>query len=169
MKRILFIAALAAATMAMSSCNKYEGDALSEAVRKNSKMMPPKSVSDEMPEDKLQIPENARDVEWEKEGSFWVLSYDLGRGKDKKEVDVYFDADGIWMMTKTDMHIKDVPQYIKDYVTGSETYSGARFDDDAEFVETPSGNSYCLEILLGAREIDLEVTEDGVITERLDR
>lgn len=169
MRRILFIAAVAAATMSLSSCNKYEGHALSEAVRQNSKMMPPKSVSDEMPEDRLQIPEEARDVEWEKEGSLWVLSYDLGRGKDKKEVEVYFDANGIWVMTKTEMHIKDVPQYIKDYVTDSDAYAGARFDDDkAEFVETPSGNSYYLEILHGVREIDLEVTEDGVITERYD-
>ena len=170
MKRLLFIAALAAAAMALASCNKYDGYALSEAVRQNSKVMPPKSVSDEMPEDRLQIPENARDVEWEQEGPYWVLSYDLGRGKDKLEVDVYFGADGVWVMTKTEMHIKDVPQYIKDYVTASETYAGAKFTDrDAEFIETPSGNSYLLEVMLDMREIDLEVTEDGVITERVDR
>ena len=123
-----------------------------------------------MPADKLQIPDNARDVEWEREGSLWVLSYDLGRGSDKKEVDVYFDAEGAWVMTRTDLHIKDVPQYIKNYVSASEDYAGARFTDrDAEFIEKPSGNSYVFEVVLGMREIDIEVTEQGNITEKYDR
>ena len=170
MKRIFIIAAVAAAAMALSSCNKYDGYALSEGVRQNSRIIPPKSVTDEMPADKLQIPDNARDVEWEREGSLWVLSYDLGRGSDKKEVDVYFDAEGAWVMTRTDLHIKDVPQYIKNYVSASEDYAGARFTDrDAEFIEKPSGNSYVFEVVLGMREIDIEVTEQGNITEKYDR
>lgn len=170
MKRILFIVALTTAVMTMSSCNKYDGYALSDAVRQNSKLMPPKSVTDDMPQEKLQIPENARDVEWEKEGSLWVLSYDYGRGEGRKEVDVYFDADGIWLMTKTDMSMKEVPQFIKEYVTSSDIYGTARFSDrDAELIETPSGNSYVFEVLLDMREIDIEVTEDGDITERFDR
>lgn len=160
---------MVAAAITTTSCNKYDGYALSEGVRQNSRMMPPKSVSDEMPAERLQIPDNARDVEWEKEGPYWVLSYDLGRGADKKEVDVYFDADGAWVMTRTDLHINDVPQYIKDYVKASQDYAGARFADrDAEYVEKPDGNSYILEIMIGMYDIDLEVTEDGLITERHD-
>jgi hypothetical protein len=169
MKRIFLITTLVAAAIATTSCNKYDGYALSEGVRQNSRMMPPKSVSDEMPAERLQIPDNARDVEWEKEGPYWVLNYDLGRGADKKEVDVYFDADGAWVMTRTDLHIKDVPQYIKDYVSASQEYADARFvDRDAEYVEKPDGNSYLLEIMIGMYDIDLEVTEEGVITERRD-
>ena len=169
MKRIFLFATMVAAAIATTSCNKYDGYALSEGVRQNSRMMPPKSVSDEMPAERLQIPDNARDVEWEKEGPYWVLNYDLGRGADKKEVDVYFDADGAWVMTRTDLHINDVPQYIKDYVSASQEYAGARFaDGDAEYVEKPDGNSDSLEILLGMYDIDLEVTEDGLITERHD-
>lgn len=169
MKRIFLIATMVAAAIATTSCNKYDGYALSEGVRQNSRMMPPKSVSDEMPAERLQIPDNARDVEWEKEGPYWVLSYDLGRGADKKEVDVYFDADGAWVMTKTDLSIREVPQYIKDFVSSSDEYSGAKFSDrDAEYIEKPSGNSYFLEVIVGAYEIDIEVTEDGVITERHD-
>ena len=169
MKRIFLIATMVAAEISTASCNKYDGYALSEGVRQNSRMMPPKSVSDEMPAERLQIPDNARDVEWEKEGPYWVLNYDLGRGADKKEVDVYFDADGAWVMTRTDLHIKDVPQYIKDYVSASQEYAGARFaDKDAEYVEKPDGNSYFLEIMIGMYDIDLEVTEAGIITERHD-
>jgi hypothetical protein len=169
MKRILIIAAFFAVAIPLLSCNKYDGDALSQAVRQNSKVMPPASVSDQMPSDKLQVPDGARDVEWDKEGSLWVLSYDLGRGADMKEVDVYFDAEGIWIMTKTEMLMKDVPKYIKDYVTSSENYASARFSDhDAEYVETPDENSYLFEVTLNMREIDLKVTEDGVITERYD-
>ena len=169
MKRIFLIATLVAAASATTSCNKYDGYALSEGVRQNSRMMPPESVSDEMPAERLQIPDNARDVEWEKEGPYWVLNYDLGRGADKKEVDVYFDADGAWVMTRTDLHINDVPQYIKDFVSASQEYAGARFADrDAEYVEKPDGNSYFLEIMIGMHDIDLEVTEDGLITERHD-
>ena len=169
MKRIFLLATLVAAAITTTSCNKYDGYALSEGVRQNSRIMPPKSVSDEMPAERLQIPDNARDVEWVKEGPYWVLNYDLGRGADKKEVDVYFDADGAWVMTRTDLHINDVPQYIKDFVSASQEYAGARFADrDAEYVEKPDGNSYLLEIMIGMYDIDLEVTEEGVITERHD-
>jgi hypothetical protein len=170
MKRIFLITTIAVAVMAVTSCNKYDGYALSEAVRHNSEIMPPKSVADMMPADKLQIPDGARDVEWEREGPYWVLNYDLGRGVDKKEVEVYFDTDGSWVMTRTDLHINDVPQYIKNYISSSSEYAGARISDrDAEYVETPDGNSYFLELMIDRFEVDVEVTEDGVITERHER
>lgn len=170
MKRIFIMAVLTAIVIPLLSCNKYDGYALSEAVRQNSKIMPPKSVSDVMPQEKLQIPDNARDVEWEKEGSLWVLSYDLGIGAGKKEVDVYFAAGGTWIKTRTDMQMNDVPKYIKNYVTSSDEYAGAKFyDSDAEYIETPEGNSYVFEITIGMRELDIKVTEDGAITELFDR
>jgi hypothetical protein len=68
-------------------------------------------------------------------------------------------------MTKTDMRIKDVPAYIKDYVTSSADYAGSVFSDrDADFVERPQGNSYLVEVIVDRVEIDLEVTEDGEIS-----
>ena len=68
-------------------------------------------------------------------------------------------------MTKTDIKIKDVPDYVKEYVTSSADYAGAVFvDRDADFVERPDGNSYLLEVIVDRKEIDLEVTEDGEIT-----
>ena len=165
MKRLFTVAAMVAALMTVLSCNKYEDALLSPAVRKNSKVMPPKSVSDEMPVDKLQLPEGARDVEWDKEGPYWELSYKVGYGANKVEVEVYFDSEGNWVMTKTEMRMKDVPSYIKDYVTSSPEYADAVFCDvDAEYIERPEGNSYVFEISINRIDIDLEVTESGEIT-----
>ena len=166
MKKILVLAAFAAAVAAASSCTKYDDVLDSSAVRRNSDVMPPKSVSDNMPADKLQVPADARDVSWDKDGQYWELSYETGYGVNKVEVEVYFDADGNWVMTKTDVRIKNVPSYIKDYVTSSAEYAGARFSDrDADYIERPDGNSYLLEVIVDMREIDIEVTEDGEITQ----
>ena len=43
------------------------------------------------------------------------------------------------------------------------------YDSDAEYIETPEGNSYVFEITIGMRELDIKVTEDGAITELFDR
>jgi outer membrane protein assembly factor BamE (lipoprotein component of BamABCDE complex) len=166
MKKILLLAAVTAAVAAASSCSKYDDVLESSAVRRNSDVMPPKSVSENMPSDKLQVPSDARDVSWDREGQYWELSYETGYGVNKVEVEVYFDADGNWVMTKTDVRMKDVPSYIKDYVTSSAEYAGVKFSDrDAEYIERPAGNSYLLEVILDRNEIDLEITEDGLITQ----
>ena len=165
MRRLFILATVAVALGSALSCSKYDDVLASEAVRRNSDVMPPKSVSDNMPAEKLQVPSNARDVSWDKEGSLWELSYEVGHGLNKIEVEVYFDGDGNWIMTKTDIKIKDVPDYVKEYVTSSADYAGAVFvDRDADFVERPDGNSYLLEVIVDRKEIDLEVTEDGEIT-----
>lgn len=170
MKKIITLTvAISAMTLAAvtSSCAEYEDVLNSTAVRRNSDVMPPKSVSDNMPADRLQVPSDARDVSWDRDGAYWELSYEAGYGADKVDVEVYFDADGNWVMTRTDMDTKRVPSYIKDYVTSSAEYAGAKFvDRDAEFIERPDGNSYILEVTLGRMEIDLEVTEDGEISRK---
>jgi hypothetical protein len=166
MRKLFILTLAAAAVFSTSACNKYDNVLESSAVRRNSEVMPPKSVSDQMPSDKLQVPSDARDVSWDREGQYWELSYETGYGADKIEVEVYFDSDGDWVMTKTDVRMKNVPSYIKEYVASSAEYAGAVFSDrDADFIERPSGNSYQLEVILGHAEIDLEVSEDGEITE----
>lgn len=165
MRKLFILAIAVAAVSSAASCNKYDNVLESSAVRRNSEVMPPKSVSDNMPSEKLQVPSDARDVSWDKEGQLWELSYETGYGPNKIEVEVYFDAEGNWVMTKSDIRIKDVPAYIKEYVTSSADYAGAIFlDRDADFIEKPNGNSYLLEVMVDRMEIDLEVTEAGEIT-----
>ena len=152
MRISIIIAAFIAATFPVISCEKYD-------------VLPPKSIKDNMPADKIQLPSDARDVSWDREGSYWELSYETGFGANKTDVEVYFDAEGNWVMTKTDMRIKKVPAYIKDFVKLSPDYAGAVFSDrDAEFIERPEGNSYVLEVIVGRVEMDLEVTEEGEIS-----
>ena len=164
MRKLFILATFAITLVGLGSCSKY--DVLeSSAVRRNSDVMPPKSVSDQMPAERLEVPSNARDVSWDKEGALWELSYEVGYGADKVEVEVYFDSDGNWVMTKTDLRIKDVPEYIKEFVTSLAEYAAAVFSDrDADFVERPDGNSYILEVVIDRMEIELEVTVDGDIS-----
>lgn len=65
MRRLFILATVAVALGSALSCSKYDD------------VMPPKSVSDNMPAEKLQVPSNARDVSWDKEGSLWELSYEV--------------------------------------------------------------------------------------------
>lgn len=165
MRKSFILAAFAVALIGIASCEKYDDVLNSAAVRRNSDVMPPKSVSENMPEDKLQVPSNAKDVSWDKDGAYWELSYETGWGASKVEVEVYFDEQGAWVMTRSDVRLKDVPSDIKEYVTSDPEYAGARFSDrDADYIERPDGNSYLLEVIVNGREVDLEVSEYGQIT-----
>ena len=65
------------------------------------------------------------------------------------------------MRTVTDVYPSELPQVVKDYVAANHA---DRYIDDADWVETPEGNYYLLELdREGQAEIYLRITEDGVV------
>lgn len=80
---------------------------------------------------------------------------------DKKGKEVVFDTNSQWLYTSWDVRVSTLPQAVANAINNSQ-YTGYRIDD-AEFVETPQGNYYLLELEKGNSEINVKVDEDGNI------
>lgn len=148
MKRILsFILMLTAATLLLS-CEKYEdGKPLKNVRNAFSEMYP-----------------GARDVEWDAENGYWVVSFELGTPPNVKECEAWYDVDANWLRTETDLVDSALPQSIKDAIAASEYASALLSAGDVDYVETPDGNFYELEVNLNGLEIRLKVSEDGKVS-----
>lgn len=148
MKKICFMVALAALT-AFAACEKYEDGKPGKHTRDEFATMYP----------------SAKDVEWDYEQGYWVVSFETGMRPDVKEHEAWYDASGNWVMTKTDVLLTDVPQNIKDALAADPVYGKAPFEDyDADYVQTPSGEFYRFDILMGGREVYVDVSADGTVT-----
>lgn len=150
MKRIFTILTIALTVTAAMSCEKYEDGKPSKDVRAEfSKMYP-----------------DAWDVEWERYGGGdWVVSFETGRRPDGTDHKAFYDKNGNWIQTITDVLLSDVPQNIKNYLQESE-YGHAQFEDnDAEFFETQDGSDfYRFDLMMGGRDIEVDVNADGEVT-----
>lgn len=144
MKRLTVLIAIIAGLMAFSSCDRYDG------------MLPDKSIRDVF---SSMYPE-AKDVEWDKDGYYWKVSFDTGSGSERREHDAWYDNDGSWIRTETDILYSDVPQYIKDSLATS-SYGDAVVDNEVSFVETPDGNYYRFELEYGSMDLAVKVDVDG--------
>ena len=96
-------------------------------------------------------------AQWERErGLLKAEFYNEGR-----EVDVWFRPDGTWVMTSTDVFPSDLPIAVRDYA--SQNYPD-RYIDDADWVETPSGSYYLLELdKHNAADVYVKVSAEGAL------
>ena len=149
MKRILFASAVFAAMLAFVNCDKYEDGRPDKNIRRDFNAMFPE----------------ARDVEWDREGEYWVVSFETGSRPNEVDHEMWFSGAGEWMMTRTEVALSSVPQDIKDFLNADPVYGKASFDDyDAEYIEKPSGNLYRFDLRLDGREVEVDVLEDGTVT-----
>jgi hypothetical protein len=63
--------------------------------------------------------------------------------------------------------LPEVPQQIKDYLIAAEFGTGQFEDNEAEYFETRSGNFYRFDMRFGGREIEVDVTEDGEVSQAI--
>lgn len=145
----LFIASALLAGMLMGvSCDKYEDGRPAKPVRDDFNTAYP----------------DARDVEWERQGQYWVVSFETGPIQNGTDHEVWYDLSGAWVMSMTEVSLADVPQNIKDYLAADPVYGKAMFEDyDAEYIEKPSGSFYRFDMRLDGREVDVDVTPDGEV------
>ena len=119
--------------------------------------IPPKSVRSEF----RNMYSGVKDVEWDREGQNWSVSYEI----DRVEYESLYGPDGKWIMTEQDMSYAYVPQQIKDYLSASPEYGALRLDDNTvEYYKTPSGNFYRFELDNNGRDVEIDVTESGVVS-----
>lgn len=148
MKKVYIIAAIAA-VIGLASCEKYEDGKPGKHTRDEFSTMYP----------------SAKDVEWDYEQGYWVVSFETGTRPNVKEHEAWYDASGIWVMTKTDVLRTALPQNIMDILAADPVYGKAPFEDyDAEFVETPAGEFYRFDILMDGRKVYVDVSADGTVT-----
>lgn len=108
-----------------------------------------KFISDKYPDARIV------EIETEKNGMIEVDIVHQNMGKD-----VLFKADGSWVSTSWDVRVSELPQAAQSAVNAK--YPNYRIDD-VEYVETPDGDYYLVEVERGEAEVKVKVTAEGVI------
>lgn len=94
-------------------------------------------------------------AEWEIERGLYNAEWEE-KGLDKE---AWFEKNGTWVHTKSELNIATLPTNIKNYVTTN--YPGYHIDD-AEYVDTPSGSYFFIEIdKAGTYDIYLKFDYEG--------
>ena len=152
MKRIILLTAALFAVVssfAMVSCDKYDDGRPSRSVRNEFKYMYP----------------DAKDVEWEAEAGYWVVSFETGTPPSRLDHEAWFESTGSWVRTVTDYPISMVPQDIKNMLSASEYGTLPLEDREVEFFETSSnGNFYRFDLRQGGKEIKVDVHTNGAVS-----
>lgn len=97
-------------------------------------------------------------VRWEREGQYYKAEF----LNNMASSEAWFTSDGTWVRTETDFS-RTLPEAVQTYITTN--YAGYTIDyDDIEWVETPSGNYYYIELeRAGSQDIVLRITESGTL------
>jgi hypothetical protein len=108
---------------------------------------------------------NATDVEWEydSEDKLWEVEYEIG----KDEFTSAFDENGKWVETEKEIKFSEIPEPVKATLN-------ADFSDyevaEVEFVETPDGKFYEVEVELEKDDKELEfellISPDGKVVKK---
>lgn len=148
MKKIMLLVAVASSLVLMA-CDMYDGGIPSKSVRKEFKAMYPE----------------ARDVEWDREGVHWSVSFEIGTSPNVVEYEAMYDRNGNWLMTEHDVPFSAVPENIRKYLSSSHEYGILPLDDnEVKYYQTPSGNFYRFDLVKEGRDIDVDVSEDGKVS-----
>ena len=148
MKRFVFLTAILLSVSAVMSCDTYEdGEPVADVLNVFEKMYP-----------------GARDVEWEREGPYWEVSFETGSYPDEVDHSAWFTTDGAWVRTETDIFITAVPESIMKAIQESEYASAMLEDTDVDYIQTPEGNYYQFDLIYQGSRIEVNVTEDGQVS-----
>ena len=95
-------------------------------------------------------------VEWDWEQGYYVAEFREG-GREKS---VWFDTNGVWMLTETDVPVSELPQAILASIQSGE-YAGWRIED-VDYIERRDMEPiYVVDMELGEQDVDLHYSVDG--------
>ena len=107
---------------------------------------------------------SARDVEWEPDFGNWKVSFETGNATNVRDHEAWYDVNGNWLRTETDILPSEMPKAVMDALEASEYASPYLQIDDVDFVETPEGDFYQVDVKVAGVEISLDVTVSGIIS-----
>jgi uncharacterized membrane protein YkoI len=102
---------------------------------------------------------NVNNVEWEKDGKYYIAEYE----KDGFEKEVVYDANGNIISTETELNVSNLLPAITNYI--SQNYSGYSIKE-AEKEETKEGEFYEVELKNGSLHIEIVFDSKGNFIEQ---
>lgn len=101
---------------------------------------------------------DAKKVEWETKANYKVAEFNYG----SFETEAWFDQNGQWIMTETDIPYTQLPQPVRTHFESSE-YSKWRLEDVDKLERVNTATLYIIEVEKGEVENDLYYAEDGTL------
>lgn len=97
-----------------------------------------------------------------------IVEYDYDDGlleveirHEGREKEVYFNGRNEWVYTQWDIRLSELPQAVSAAISASQWATFAI--DDLEYVQTPGGEYYLVELERGKQEVELRITAQGDI------
>jgi hypothetical protein len=101
-------------------------------------------------------------VEWEVKNTYKVADFYF----QSFEAEAWFENDGTWVLTETDIRFDDLPEAIKTAIAAS-PYASWRVDDVDKIERPHVATIYVIEVEQGKQEVDLHYAEDGVLIKEI--
>ena len=99
---------------------------------------------------------NAKRIEWENKGNYKVVDFVYN----KMEAEAWFEYDGTWYMTETDVPYKKLPQAVKNAFQAS-GHAKWRIDDIDMIEKIGEETIYIIEVESINKDVDLHYNEHG--------
>lgn len=108
---------------------------------------------------------DATDIRWESDGQSWEATFMAVKGSVKKEYKAWYNADGSWIRTETEVLISSIPKAIIAYLMTDPDYASSSFvDEDVYYVQTPFGDFYRFDLIRNGQRIVVDVNINGLVT-----
>ena len=106
---------------------------------------------------------SAQNVEWENKRGYLVADFI----HNAMEASAWFDSNGVWYMTETDLPYNSLPQGVKTAFESGE-YSAWKVDDVDMLERKESEVVYIIEVEQQSKEIDLYYTAEGILIKAIE-
>lgn len=105
----------------------------------------------------------AQRISWENKHGYEVADFYLG----DYEKEAWFDPQGNWVLTETELPFSAVPDRIKEQLAAG-PYAQWNIKNDVDEIERPETTTlYIIEVEKGKQEIDLHYTENGILVKEV--
>ena len=105
---------------------------------------------------------NAERVDWDRSGSYYVADFRY----QNSERSAWFDAQGNWWMTETDLTLMTLPDAVRQAFLNS-AYASWRVEEVNLYERPDTENIYVIELEQGKQEAELIYTIDGMLVNTL--
>lgn len=146
MKKILFCAAIA--MVSLQACDKQDDD--NGYVSQQAKQ----ALSAKYPD--------AKRIEWEVKQNYVVADF----SNKSREVSAWFDNNGNWYMTETDILFKDLPEAVKASFSAG-AHGSWRVEDVDQIERNATETVYVVEAEKQQSEVDLYYSADGALVKQM--